>query len=143
VRLEERTALERFRAARVARLATAGADGAPHIVPVTFVLWEHEGVPMLATAVDAKPKSSLQLQRLSNIRANGRVSALADHYHEDWMRLWWTRLDGVAIVLDEGRDAAAAMTMLVAKYPQYERVQPLGPIILMRVQRIRGWAYVD
>ena len=33
-------ARERFAAARVARLATAGADGRPHLVPVAFAVSE-------------------------------------------------------------------------------------------------------
>ncbi|MBO0786795.1 MAG: pyridoxamine 5'-phosphate oxidase family protein, partial [Actinobacteria bacterium] len=80
MRLAAGEARRRFAAARIARLATTGADGQPHLVPVTFAL---DG-DLLYTAVDAKPKTTRQLRRLRNIRGNPRVSLLADHYQEDW-----------------------------------------------------------
>ena len=53
------------------------------------------------SAVDAKPKSTLQLARLDNIRGHPRVSLLVDHYEDDWNALWWVRVDGPARVLEE------------------------------------------
>jgi len=44
----------RFAAARVARLATVGADGRPHLVPVCFAVVDDS----IVSAVDAKPKST-------------------------------------------------------------------------------------
>ena len=96
---------ERVREARVGRLATIGADGRPHLVPICFAL---EG-DILYSAVDEKPKRSKHLQRLENIRNRPDVAVLVDHYEEDWTRLWWVRLDGTASVLETGteRDHAA------------------------------------
>jgi len=82
--------------ARVARLATVGADGNPHVVPICFAL---DG-DTLYTAVDAKPKSTRALRRLANIRANPRVEVVIDHYEDDWTRLWWVRLAGRARVVE-------------------------------------------
>ncbi|GAA3437308.1 hypothetical protein GCM10018954_069220 [Kutzneria kofuensis] len=79
--------LDRFARARVARLATAGADGRPHLVPVTFAV--HDDTVVIA--VDHKPKTTTNLRRLRNIRENGQVSLLVDHYDEDWRQLWWVR----------------------------------------------------
>src|SRR5579884_3635564 len=79
----------------VARLATAGSGGKPHIVPICFAI---EG-SRLYFAIDQKPKSGRPLRRLANIEANPQVSILVDHYEEDWSRLWWIRLDGIAAVL--------------------------------------------
>src|SRR5574338_35298 len=45
-------AQRRFASARVARLATVGADGAPHLVPVVFALADDR----VLMAVDFKPK---------------------------------------------------------------------------------------
>ncbi|MEA2223526.1 MAG: hypothetical protein QOH83_1902, partial [Solirubrobacteraceae bacterium] len=59
-------ARERFASARVARLASAGADGRPHIVPVVFAL---DG-DTIVHAVDGKPKRTRALRRLANIAAN-------------------------------------------------------------------------
>jgi PPOX class probable F420-dependent enzyme len=67
----------RFAAARVARLATAGGDGRPHLVPVTFAV---EGDTVYTAVDDAKPKATMRLRRLANIAANPAVALLADHY---------------------------------------------------------------
>ena len=82
----------RFAQSPVARLATVGADGRPHLVPVVFAV--HEQV--IYSAVDAKPKTTQRLRRLANIESNPQVSLLVDHYDEDWTRLWWVRADGDA-----------------------------------------------
>ena len=91
---------ERVREARVGRLATIGADGRPHLVPICFAL---EG-DVLYSAVDEKPKRSKRLQRLENIRNRPDVAVLVDHYDEDWERLWWVRLEGTASVLEGGSE---------------------------------------
>ena len=77
-------------AAPVGRLATVGADGAPHVVPVCFVLVADTAY----SAVDDKPKRSRRLRRLANIEATGRACLLVDEYDDDWSRLRWVRLDG-------------------------------------------------
>jgi PPOX class probable F420-dependent enzyme len=127
---------ERVRDARVARLATVGADGRPHLVPICFVL---EG-DVLYSAVDEKPKRSKRLKRLENIRNRPEVVALIDHYEEDWTRLWWVRLDGTASVLDEGPEREHALRLLREKYEQYRAQPPTGPVIAVRVERWRGWS---
>ena len=91
----------RLRSGAVARLATTRADRRPHIVPICFVL---EG-DTLVSVVDGKPKRSADLLRLANVRAHDDVSLLVDHYDDDWTRLWWVRLDGVAEVVAEGSRA--------------------------------------
>jgi PPOX class probable F420-dependent enzyme len=126
----------RLAAARVATLATLSPDGQPHIVPVTFVV---DG-DVIYTAVDAKPKRTPRLQRLSNIRANPRVAVLADHYDEDWSTLWWARADGLAIVLDDEAAMAVPIRLLTGRYPQYDDSLPAGPVIAIRVLRWTGWS---
>ena len=122
---------ERLAAARVGRLATVGADGRPHVVPVCFTL--HAGA--IVTAVDAKPKTTRALKRLENVRATGRASLLVDHYEEDWSRLWWVRVDGAAEVVDD----EAAIDALAAKYEQYRAARPSGPVIAITPERWRSW----
>ncbi|MEV3978901.1 TIGR03668 family PPOX class F420-dependent oxidoreductase [Nonomuraea sp. NPDC049758] len=124
-----------FEGARVARLATADAGGVPRVVPVTFAVLGNDVV----TAVDHKPKSTHDLARLRDIRANPRVSLLADHYEDDWTRLWWARADGTATVREDGHDAA--LRALAGKYDQYRRRPPEGPVIVVAVSRWSGWAY--
>src|SRR3954452_24607785 len=98
--LPERTARERFASAPIVRLATLDADGRPHLVPTTFAV---EG-DHVYTAVDHKPKRSRDLKRLRNILGDPRVALLADHYEDDWARLWWARADGVARILADPAD---------------------------------------
>jgi PPOX class probable F420-dependent enzyme len=123
----------RFASARVARLATADADGVPHLVPLVFAV---DGDRILS-AVDGKPKRSRALKRLANIAVNPRVSVLADHYDDDWSRLWWVRADGVARVVDTSPAASAA---LVARYPQYLQNPPVGPFLEITVERWSAWS---
>ena len=136
MRLPEGEARRRFATARVARLATAGADGQPHLVPVTFAL---DG-DLLYTVVDAKAKTTQRLRRLRNIGANPRVALLADRYDEDWDQLWWARADGLAAVLAAGPGTAAPARLLAARYPQYRENPPAGPVIRVFVSRWSGWA---
>jgi PPOX class probable F420-dependent enzyme len=123
-------------AARVGRLATVRPDGGPHVVVCCFVV---EG-DRVWTAVDAKPKSGAPLQRLANVRANPRASLLVDHYEEDWEALWWVRVDGTAAVLESGNAEERAIAALTARYPQYERARPPGPVIAIAIERITGWS---
>ena len=118
--------------ARVARLATAGADGRPHVVPICFVL---DG-DTLYTAVDEKPKRTRALRRLRNIQENPWVEVVIDHYEENWTKLWWVRLRGRARVvgLDE-----RVLGLLAAKYPQYRETPPQGPAIAVTVQQRVEW----
>jgi PPOX class probable F420-dependent enzyme len=120
---------ELFASARVARLATAG----PHIVPICFAV---DG-DTIWSAVDAKPKRTRSLQRLENIAADPHVAVLADHYDEDWSRLWWVRADGVATVHDSG-----PVDLLAGRYPQYAAEPPAGPFIAVAVERWSGWSAV-
>jgi PPOX class probable F420-dependent enzyme len=119
----------------VARLATADTGGRPHIVPIVFAT---EG-DRVWTAVDDKPKRTRALRRIDNARANPRVSVLADHYEEDWTRLWWVRADGMARVLDVA-DAARGMELLCERYPPYRLRPPAGPVIEIAVSHWTGWA---
>ena len=125
-----------FAGARVARLATVGAGGRPHLVPVVFAL---DG-DVVYSAVDEKPKRTRRLRRLENVRANPRVALLADHYDDaDWGALWWARADGVARVLD-GDEAAPPIALLTERYGQYRDAPPRGPVLAVAVERWSGWS---
>jgi PPOX class probable F420-dependent enzyme len=136
--VDEENMRERVAAARVGRLATLGAERRPHLVPICFAL---EG-ETLYSAVDEKPKRSKRLKRLKNIRRHPDVTVLVDHYEEDWTRLWWVRLDGVATVLEQGLERERALELLQAKYEQYRAEPPTGPVIAVRVARWRAWSSI-
>jgi PPOX class probable F420-dependent enzyme len=127
------TPAELFATARVARLATVDAAGAPHVVPIVFAVTENR----IHTAVDGKPKRTRALRRLANIAAEPRVSVLADHYDEDWTQLWWVRADGTARVHGGSVEAIAALS---ERYPQYRAAAPEGPFIEIAVTRWSSWS---
>ena len=134
MRVEVSAARELFASARVARLASVGPDGRPHLVPIVFAVTGD----VVVTAVDeVKPKRTRSLARLMNIAADPRVSVLADHYDEDWTRLWWARADGLASVVEGD---APAVGLLADRYSQYQEHPPPGPVIRIRVDRWTGWA---
>ena len=122
--------------ARVARLATVGGDGRPHLVPVCFVLRGD----VVYSAVDHKPKRSHRLRRIANIESTGAVCLLVDEYREDWSRLWWIRLDGRGRVVSDPAEAGPALAALAAKYPQYGNRPPAGPVVAVDVDRWSHWA---
>jgi PPOX class probable F420-dependent enzyme len=127
------TPAELFASVPVARLATVGPDGMPHLVPIVFAV----AGDLIYSSVDAKPKRTRKLKRLANIAANPRVSVLADHYEDDWSRLWWVRADGVARVVDE---SPKALTALADRYEQYRSAPPAGPFVEITVDRWTAWS---
>jgi PPOX class probable F420-dependent enzyme len=123
-------------AARVGRLATAGSDGTPHVVPVCFVLLGD----VAYSAVDHKPKRGRRLRRVVNIEATGRACLLLDEYDEDWTRLWWVRLDARARIVREPTESAVAVSALTRKYTQYAERPPGGPVLALDVERWTSWS---
>src|SRR5579864_1448801 len=120
---------QRLDGARVGRLATAGPEGQPHIVPVCFV---RDG-ETIYFAVDAKPKQTRDLKRLRNIAANPAVALLVDHYDDDWTRLWWVRVDGRAVTVAKGAESERATDLLAGRYEQYRRSRPDGPVVAIAI----------
>lgn len=125
----------RFAQSPVARLATVTAEGMPHLVPVVFAV---DG-DLIYTAVDAKPKTTHRLRRLTNIERNPGVSLLVDHYADDWAQLWWVRADGVATIHRDDETTRTGYRLLHAKYSQYQVVSLDGPVILVTVRRWSSW----
>lgn len=124
------------RQARIGRLATAGPDCLPHVVPVCFALIGDT----VYSAVDEKPKRTAHLRRVANIAATGRASLLVDEYHEDWSRLWWIRVDGVGRLVSDSAEVERAIAGLVEKYPQYAQRPPRGPVVAIDVARWVSWS---
>ena len=127
---------------RVARLASASARGAPHVVPVCFAL---AGETVYIT-VDEKPKRrpGRTLQRIRNLSENPAVALVADHYEEDWRRLAWVMLRGRAEILHEGEEHARAQSLLRARYPQYREMSLAAlPVIAIRIARVASWGDLE
>jgi PPOX class probable F420-dependent enzyme len=123
-------------ACRVAHLATADATGKPHVVPVCFVY--HDGAFWIA--VDEKPKTTTRLRRLRNIEENPQVALIFDRYDEEWSRLAYVLVTGMADVLSAASDQASVLAALRAKYPQYVSMKLEGrPLIRVIPERVVGW----
>lgn len=125
--------------ARVAHLATSDQYARPHVVPVVFA-YEH---PHLYTPIDRKPKRAAdwrRLRRVRNVESNGRASVVIDVWDEDWSKLRYVLLEGIADVLEAGEERDRAVALLTAKYAQY-RDMPLGdaPVIRVTVERRIDW----
>ena len=134
--LESEEMRSRIDGAMVARLATVGRDGRPHIVPITFALDDDT----IYFAVDFKPKKTADLQRLRNIEANPSVSVLVDHYEDDWTKLWWVRVDGGARIVIDGAVFEKGIALLTQRYAPYRSVRPVGPVVAIAVERMTGWS---
>ncbi|HEY6599441.1 MAG TPA: TIGR03668 family PPOX class F420-dependent oxidoreductase [Pseudomonadales bacterium] len=106
----------------VARLASVGEQGQPHLVPIVFVYVD--GV--IYSPIDGKPKRGDTLQRLRNVAHQTSTSVLLDHYDADWQQLWWLRIDGDATVESAGHDSTIDFDRIAqelrTKYPQYRSV---------------------
>jgi len=126
---------------RVGHLATAGADGAPHVVPVCYAL--DDGA--LYFVADEKPKRrpARELQRLRNVRENPRAAVVVDDYDEDWTRLAWLLVRGPARVIDEPGAHATALGLLRARYPQYTAMSlddaGRNPMVRIEPARVVLW----
>ncbi|HEV2030506.1 MAG TPA: TIGR03668 family PPOX class F420-dependent oxidoreductase [Candidatus Dormibacteraeota bacterium] len=134
--MESGEAKRRLAESKVARLATVGDDGRPHIVPFVFAI---DG-DTLYFAVDAKTKRTTNLKRLKNIAANPAVAVLADHYEDDWSKLWWVRADGTARVVNDAAETQRAIDLLAKRYEQYRQARPAGPVVAIRIDRLTGWS---
>ncbi len=122
----------------VGHLATADADGAPHVIPVCFAF---DG-QAIYSVLDQKPKraSLSRLKRVRNIQANPKVALVVDHYEEDWQRLWYLLITGDAQLLLEGREQAEAIKLLRQKYRQYRDMDiDQNPVIKITPARVVSW----
>jgi PPOX class probable F420-dependent enzyme len=126
---------------RVGYLATAGADGAPHVVPVCYAIDD----AALYFVADLKPKrgEARNLLRLRNLRANPRAAVVVDDWDEDWTRLAFVLVRGPARELRESVAHAAALRLLRARYPQYTAM-PLDdpqayPVVRIEPARVVVW----
>ncbi len=127
---------------RVARLATVDAGGQPAVIPIVYAF---DGAALF-TPLDAKPKriAKAQLQRVRNINANPRVAIIIDSYSEDWQQLAWVHVRGQARIVTSGATYTTGITLLRAKYPQYELMPLAGcPLIVIEPTHIRSWRASD
>jgi PPOX class probable F420-dependent enzyme len=126
---------------RVARLATADARGAPHVVPVCYAC---DG-SRIYSAIDLKPKraGATVLKRVRNILQNPLVALVIDDYGEDWRTLAYVLIQGRAEVLEHGCARQRAECLLREKYPQYRELLAAGCMILsIEPTNVAAWGRI-
>lgn len=95
-------------------------------------------------AIDLKPKRTTRLKRLRNIEENPAVALVIDRYDEDWSRLGWLMVQGVASVIESGPQHVAAVAALAEKYLQYgDMVLDDRPIVRIVPERVSSWGDLD
>ena len=126
---------------RVGRLATATADGRPHVVPVCYAF---DGV-LLYTPIDEKPKrvGVGELRRIRNLRENPRASLVVDDYDEEWSKLAFVIVQGRVEIVERGDERSEALALLREKYPQY-RAMALEerPLLVIEPESVAAWGRV-
>jgi PPOX class probable F420-dependent enzyme len=102
---------------RVCRVATAGANGRPHLVPVVHVL---AGDKIYFGSGDDGRK-------VQNLRENPQIAITIDLYSEDWAQLRGVMVQGTARLIERGPRFKQARARLYAKYSQYAKEAALSP----------------
>ena len=90
--------------------------------------------------VDATPKRTTQLQRLTNLHREPRCALLVDSYSDDWSRLWWLRADGTGVAVDDPGAGHPGLAAHVDRHPQYRAQPPAGPLVAVTVERWSAWS---
>jgi len=125
---------------RVARLATADANGEPHVVPVCYAC--HGG--NFYFVIDEKPKSSRTgLKRLRNLRENPQVALIIDHYSDDWSALAYLLVRGTATLVENEVEYTTVLAELRRRYPPYIAMElcfASHPMVRITPQRRHAWA---
>ena len=124
---------------RVARMATADGDGRPAVIPICYVFdGEHFYSP-----IDEKPKqvTPRQLKRVRNIETNPHVALVIDDYADDWSKLVYVLVTGLATLIQPGTDEQTrAVRMLRDKYSQYQAMAiDERMVIKITPARIKHW----
>ncbi|GIW45825.1 MAG: hypothetical protein KatS3mg077_3107 [Candidatus Binatia bacterium] len=124
---------------RVAHLATADLRGRPHVVPICYAY----DAGHFYFVIDRKPKSKFrELKRLRNIRENPHVAMVIDRYDDDWNRLAFVLVRGLAEVIHDEGQWAAAVTLLRQRYPGYRSMLlnfHENPTIRITCQKYHFW----
>jgi PPOX class probable F420-dependent enzyme len=127
---------------RLARLATADAAGAPHVVPICYAV---DG-DRLYFVVDEKPKASRDLKRLRNLSQKPRAAVVIDDYDDDWERLAYLLLQGHADIVTDASEYERVLRLLRGRYRQYLGMnlrQATHPMVRLQVEKSHLWQIRD
>ena len=126
---------------RVARLATIDSEFKPHLVPVVFVFdGTHFFIPVDEKRKSGKPE---KLRRIKNIEGNPNVALLIDEYNEDWARLAFVLIQGIASIVKSRKQAdiqlRQAQKELATKYVQYQKIGIGEMCIMIKPEKVVSW----
>jgi len=127
-------ASEMLRTARVGRLGLIDYEERPRVLPVTFAI----AGGALHSAIDHKPKRSVEPARLRYLRRRPQAALTVDHYEDDWAELAWVQVLGRVEIVDVADDPAA-LEALRTKYEQYRTDPPPGPLLRLAPERTLHW----
>lgn len=137
MRLTDDDARARLAAHHHAVLATVHPTRGVDAVPVVFAL-DDDG--FVAIPVDTvKPKQSNDLQRIRNVEADPRATLLAEHWDDDWSRLWWVRAELRWEPEPDAPRVDALAELLAGRYTQY-RDRPFAQVLVFRMVGVTGWS---
>ncbi len=125
---------------RVARLATADADGNPHVIPVCYAF---DGTNFYIS-LDEKPKrvAGNQLRRVRNIAVRPEIALVIDQYSDDWSHLGYILIHGHAALIPPENTSIhpQALILLRERYVQY-RTMALEkyPVIAITPTQVISW----
>ena len=118
---------------RVARVATAGRSGIPHVVPVCHVLTG--GRLYFGSGDDGR--------KVKNVRENPWVTLTVDVYSDHWGTLRGVMIQGRATLIERGPRFKRIRAKLYRKYLQYPRDAALSEsdsvIIEVTPTRVFSW----
>ena len=142
--MEISAAVQRFIQSHVvARLATAGKDGQPHVIPFCYAF---DGVSFYFV-VDEKPKrqTGKPLKRIRNILENPRVALVIDDYAEDWSQLAYVLVSGQAALVEQEEEYHRALGLLRERYLQYHSMTltfPHNAMIRITPSKLHAWGKI-
>lgn len=120
---------------RVADLATVGADGAPHLVPLCYAFTRDAS---FITITNGEERTHRSLKRVCNVEENPQVAVVVDHHREEWERLAYVLVHRQAEVLrGGGQEHQEDAPLLMDRYAQIAE-WPLieWSVLAIRVERV-------
>jgi nitroimidazol reductase NimA-like FMN-containing flavoprotein (pyridoxamine 5'-phosphate oxidase superfamily) len=119
---------------RVCRVATSGAAGMPHVVPVCHAFGG--GKLYIGSGTGRKMK---------NLVENPQVTVVVDVYSDAWSLQRGVMIQGRAKLVRRGPGFRRGRDLLYRKYPQYRREAALSPsdsvIIEVTPTRVFSWGF--
>lgn len=106
-------------------------------VPAVYALANDNflGIPI----DQVKPKSTVKLERISNLEIDPRASLLIEQWDtHDWTKLWWVRATLEWRSCPDETLTSELSKQLAKQYEQY-RDEPFERILVFQVVELTGW----